>query len=129
MNKIFSITGALLGALSVLIGAFAAHRLKATMSAENLQLIQTGVTYQMYHAIVLLVLGLNADKVGAAAKRIGALLIAGIILFSGSLFLISFLKQNQIAVGFWGINTPLGGLCFIGGWLLLAYSFFKGAKQ
>lgn len=122
MHKRFLVTGALLAGTGVALGAFGAHGLeKMTSDARILHGFQTGVLYQLLHALALLFLALAAGKI--THHRInwaGNLFTAGVVLFSGSLYLLTFLKiQGSTAVRFIGPVTPLGGVCFIAGWLAL----------
>ncbi|HKB44120.1 MAG TPA: DUF423 domain-containing protein [Chitinophagaceae bacterium] len=122
MHKNFLIAAAVFGALAVVLGAFGAHGLeKITADEKILHGFQTGVQYQMYHALALLALAVIFEKIpNRLIKWAGNCFIAGIILFSGSLYLLSFLKvQESNAVKFVGPITPLGGIFFITGWLFL----------
>lgn len=128
MHKIFFATAAIFGGLAVALGAFGAHGLEQVTSDENiLQGFRTGVQYQMYHAIVLLFVALAFDKLSTKKARLAAnCFITGIILFSGSLYLLTFLKiQESAAVRMAGPLTPVGGLFFIVGWLLLLFAAIK----
>jgi uncharacterized membrane protein YgdD (TMEM256/DUF423 family) len=122
MNRKFLITGALLAALAVVCGAFGAHFLKTKLTAEGLQIFETAVRYQFYHAFALLVGGiLYATFPGKLLQWSGKLFIVGIILFSGSLYVLCGLSSMK-----WiGAVTPAGGLCFITGWILLAAACAK----
>ena len=121
MHKKFLVIAALLGALSVALGAFAAHKLKEILAPDVLQIFETAVKYQMYHALALLATGILLLQFPSSQLRwAGNLFIAGIILFSGSLYLLCFIKQQQIQALWVGAITPFGGLCFIAGWILLA---------
>ena len=121
MNKKFLVIAALLAALSVALGAFAAHQLKTMVSADILQIFETAVKYQMYHALALLGTGILLQQFPVKQLRWAAsLFIAGIILFSGSLYLLCYIKHQQIAATWVGAITPFGGVCFIAGWILLA---------
>lgn len=121
MNKKFLIIAALLGALSVALGAFAVHQLKAVVSADILQIFETAVKYQMYHALALLATGILLQQFPVKQLKWAAnLFIAGVILFSGSLYLLCYIKHQQIAATWVGVITPFGGFCFIAGWILLA---------
>ena len=122
MHKNYLITATFFGGLAVVLGAFGAHGLESITKDEKiLHGFQTGVQYQMYHALVLFLTTLLYDKLpGKWLKWAGSCFIAGIILFSGSLYLITFLKiQESSAVKFAGPITPLGGVFFIAGWLFL----------
>lgn len=128
MHKKFLIAGALFGGLGVALGAFGAHGLeKMTQDAKILHGFQTGVQYQLYHALALLAVALIYEKL--PVKQIvwaGWCFIGGIILFSGSLYLLTFLKINENSlVKIIGPVTPLGGVLFIAGWLLLLLSVVK----
>ena len=126
MHKNFLTTAALLGGLSVLLGAFAAHQLKAMVAADVLQIFETAVRYQMYHALALLATGILYMQFPVKQLRwAGILFIAGIILFSGSLYGLCFIKHQNIPALWVGAITPLGGLCFISGWILLALGVAK----
>ena len=122
MNIFFIRTAAVLGAISVATGAFAAHTLKSLVAPEVMQIFETAVKYQFYHVVALLATGmLYKEYPGKKLKWAGWLFIAGIILFCGSLYLLCLLKHLYPADRSWvGAITPLGGICFITGWLLLA---------
>jgi uncharacterized membrane protein YgdD (TMEM256/DUF423 family) len=110
----------LLGSLSALVGvgmgAFGAHGLKAVISPEMLAVYQTGVTYQMYHALGLI--GVALIRRQAPDSKLlhwaGGLMFAGIVLFSGSLYLLALLNLKWL-----GMITPIGGVCFLTAWLLI----------
>lgn len=128
MHKNILAAGAILGGAGVALGAFGAHGLqKLTSDASILHSYQTGVQYQVYHALALLGVGILAERnPGALLKWAGRLFIAGIVLFSGSLYLLTMLKiQGSTAVKWIGPVTPLGGLCFIAGWLLLLLAVLR----
>ena len=127
IHKLFMILGALLAGLSVALGAFGAHSLKKFADAETVGIYQTGVQYQMYHALALLVVGLLAERIfGNLINYSGFLFIGGIVLFSGSLYLIASLKaMNKEVPTAVGIMTPIGGLLFIIGWILLLVALIR----
>lgn len=128
MNKKFLITASFLGALSVILGAFAAHTLKDIVEPSLLQTFETAVKYQMYHVLALLAVGiLYKDFPAKQLSWAGNLFIAGIILFSGSLYLLCFILHQNMPAKWIGAITPFGGLCFIAGWLLLAVGISKKA--
>ena len=121
MHKGFLKTAALIGALSVAFGAFAAHSLKESISDYAVSIFETGVRYQFYHVIALMMSGiLYKDFKNKFTWWSGILFIIGIILFSGSLYLLTYIKA-AVKPGYdWvGAITPLGGLCFILGWVFL----------
>jgi len=113
----FLLLGALSALVGVAMGAFGAHGLKAILSPELLTIYQTGATYQMYHALGLIAIALFHQQ--APDSRLlhwgGWLMFAGIVLFSGSLYVLALLNLKWL-----GMITPLGGVCFIAAWLLLS---------
>lgn len=122
MSKLFLISGSIIAALGVAVGAFGAHALKAILEANNrLETFETGVKYQFYHALALIILGLIMQKFD---HRLfvwsGYSYLAGIIIFSGSLYILSI-----SGVGKWGAVTPIGGLAFILGWLFMIIGLMK----
>jgi uncharacterized membrane protein YgdD (TMEM256/DUF423 family) len=127
MQKFFLIIGTILGGLSVALGAFGAHGLKKLVPPETVATYQTGVQYQMYHALALLVLGVLADRyMSNFVSYAGWLFLAGIVLFSGSLYLIvSMHAMNKDIPTSINLITPLGGLLFIAGWILLLAGFIR----
>ena len=126
MHKKFLVTASFIGALSVILGAFAAHQLKKMYAPEELQIFETAVKYQMYHALALLAVGiLYKDFPVNQLRWAGNLFIAGIILFSGSLYLLCQIIYMDISAKWVGAITPLGGLCFIAGWLFWQLVFQK----
>ena len=127
MHKEFIQTAALLGALSIILGAFGAHALKEIFTTDLLQVFETAVRYQMYHAFALLAVGiLYKELSNKQIKLAGNFFIAGVVLFSGSLYALCFIEYQHLSSLLWiGAITPLGGLCFIIGWLLL----FAGAVK
>jgi uncharacterized membrane protein YgdD (TMEM256/DUF423 family) len=128
MHKNFVIWAAFFGGLGVALGAFGAHGLqKATTDEKIFHGFQTAVQYQIYHALALLAIAILFDKLSAKwMKWAGYSFIAGIILFSGSLYLLTFLKiQESSAVKFVGPVTPFGGVMFILGWIFLLIAALK----
>lgn len=126
MNKRFLQWGALLGAIAVALGAFGAHGLKKIVPPETVNTFDTGVKYQFYHALALLILGLLAEKFpGKSLRAAGFCFLTGILLFSGSLYVLTALKATDtVGLGGLGIITPVGGLFFIAGWLTLLWTVF-----
>ena len=123
----FLIIGTILAGLAVALGAFGAHGLKKIVDADTVAIYQTGVQYQMYHALALLAVGILADRVqNGIINYAGFLFIAGIVFFSGSLYLIASLKamNKEISTGV-GLMTPVGGMLFICGWILLLFALLK----
>ncbi len=131
MHKSFLKTAALLGALSVAMGAFAAHTLKELVSEYAMSIFETAVRYQFYHVFALLAVGILYQQFGGKMlKWAGRLFILGIILFSGSLYALAVVKGAVLPGYKWlGPITPLGGLCFIGGWICLFIALLKKDSQ
>lgn len=127
MQKTYLIIGTILAGISVILGAFGAHGLKSMVPAETVASYQTGVQYQMYHALALLLIGsLYSRLEGSLVNWAGMLFLGGVVLFSGSLYLMASLKAvNKVAGTGIGILTPLGGILFIAGWILLLISIIK----
>jgi uncharacterized membrane protein YgdD (TMEM256/DUF423 family) len=120
--KIGFMMGALLCMLSVLIGAFAAHGLKAIITPYQLDIVQTGAKYQMYHGFALLISSLVMASIAntQALVKANIAFIAGSILFSGSLYMLALTQIKPFAY-----LTPIGGICFIVGWSILAWVFLN----
>ncbi|QPJ65533.1 MAG: DUF423 domain-containing protein [Candidatus Nitrohelix vancouverensis] len=120
--------GALFGGLSVLLGAFGAHSLKAIVTAQKLGAFQTGTQYLGYHALALILLGIVSVQWGAPdnqpLKKSGYFFVAGILMFSGSLYGLTFDGPR-----FLGPITPLGGLSLMIGWFTFAWTVFKKSKS
>lgn len=122
MPKIFILLGSLLAALGVIMGAFGAHGLKPHLDAEMMTVYKTAVEYHLYHAFGLILIGLAAS--GLASNGVvlwaGVSLMIGLLLFSGSLYLLSITGIRWL-----GAITPFGGIAFILGWLLLAWAVWR----
>ena len=118
MNRILSVA-AVSGLLAVALGAFGAHGLKAIISPEMLEVYKTGVQYQFYHAFALLIVGILMNFSQSKALTWSAyLFITGIILFSGSLYLLAISGVKAL-----GMITPFGGITWIAAWLLMIVHF------
>nr|BFF38722.1 DUF423 domain-containing protein [Tenacibaculum mesophilum] len=113
---------AVLGMIAVILGAFGAHALKTRLTPEALESFETAVRYQFFHVFLLLFVNMFTELTNKEKNRISYFLIAGILLFSGSIYLIYLANVSAKAIWF---VTPLGGVLLIVGWSLLAYSFFK----
>ena len=112
---------ALLGALSVALGAFGAHGLKKMVDAYYLEIFEKAVRYQFYHVFALGLTGLIAERyLQINFGSVAWLFLAGMVFFSGSLYLMTFTQQKWL-----GAITPIGGVSFIAGWLLLAIKLYK----
>lgn len=120
MKQIFFSLGAVFGGLSVMAGAFASHALRGQISDRAMGIFEVGTRYQMYHALALLVVAILINNSLSPSKTLiasGWLFIIGILLFSGSLYALSL-----TGIGDLGMITPIGGVAFITGWLLMAIS-------
>ena len=118
----FGLAGALSGAIAVAAGAFATHALRGTLSVDALANWETGARYQIYHALALLLVAwLSGQRPGRPTRIAGWAFIAGTILFSGSLYLLSLTGLRWL-----GALAPFGGAALIGGWLALAWSWLRG---
>jgi uncharacterized membrane protein YgdD (TMEM256/DUF423 family) len=115
MQRTFLLAGALAGLVGVGFGAFGAHGLRGRLSAEMLGVFETGVRYQMYHALALMALAALSDRLnGRLIEAGGWLFVAGIVLFSGSLYLVAVTGVTVL-----GAITPIGGVAFLAGWACL----------
>ena len=127
MHKRFLSLGALLGMIAVSLGAFGAHGLKQVVSPADVGVFQTGVQYQMYHTLALMLVGIVYDRLpNKWLVLAGYLFSLGVLFFSGSLYLITALKASERVVpAAVNILTPLGGLLFIAGWFCFLVGLFK----
>lgn len=123
MSQLALIFGSILGLTAVIFGAFGAHLLKKKLTSDQLQSFETGVKYQMYHAIVLLTLGLHLNANTTIDSYIIYAFIVGVMLFSFSIYGLVISSANNKKLKFLGPITPLGGLFLIIGWSLLIYKF------
>ena len=127
MNKTFLVAAALLGAFTVALGAFGAHAIKEKVNEYTLGVFETAVKYQFYHVFALLAVGILFQQFSSNWMLwSGRLFIAGIILFCGSLYALTyFLANGNDSMKWLGAITPFGGLCFIAGWVCMAVSIMK----
>lgn len=125
MEKRIALMGVILISIAIILGAFGAHGLKELVSAEKLTSFEVGIRYQMYMGICLLIIGLNADKFKFSLKTIVNLLIFGVVLFSGSIYLLSLQELIPISLKFLGPITPIGGTLMIIGFCLLARKLIR----
>lgn len=122
MERTFFVIGSLLGSLSVALGAFGAHALRDRIEASLLANYQTGVSYMFYHTLALFIVVLALTRWPGSSQPVwaGWLFVIGIVFFSGSLFLMAFTGMRWL-----GAITPIGGVAFIAGWLLLAWTAWQ----
>lgn len=125
MNKRIIITAALLGLIAVIFGAFGAHTLKTWLSTEQLEIWNKGVTYQFYHTFAILYLSTFARYKNKLINISYFCFLVGIILFSGSLYLLATTSLTGILPAQIGFITPVGGLFFILGWIMLFLAAVK----
>lgn len=125
--KVLLTLGAFLGAIAVILGAFAAHGLKAKLMPEQLDSFQVGVKYQMYHVLALMLVLIISKIFSVNLHAVSVLFLAGIFLFSGSIYLLSC--REILGIESWskilGPITPIGGMCLIIGWFMLAYKILQ----
>ncbi len=120
MNTFFFLAACILSFLGVALGAFAAHLLKNRLPADMFAIFEVGVRYHMYHALGLFVVAWASFHF-TNVQSAGWFFIAGIVLFSGSLYLLSLTGLKWL-----GMITPIGGVCFLAGWVILAWNAYKG---
>ncbi len=130
MNKSALLFGAIFTMLSVILGAFGAHYLKTIFTPDILNSFETGVRYQFYHGLALILVALLSKEKLKFINAVYFCFLIGTILFSFSIYLLCFLKATQ-TLGLTGIGiiTPIGGLFFITGWFLLIFSAFQYQKK
>jgi uncharacterized membrane protein YgdD (TMEM256/DUF423 family) len=122
MDRLFFTIGALSGFIGVALGAFAAHGLKSRLTPELLATFEVGVRYQMYHAFALLAVGWAQTRwPGPILNASGWLFVAGTVIFSGSLYVLSLSGLRWL-----GAVAPIGGVALLAGWLCLAWAVWKG---
>jgi uncharacterized membrane protein YgdD (TMEM256/DUF423 family) len=122
MERTFFVLGSLLAFVAVGLGAFGAHSLQGTFAPGMADVYETGVKYQFYHSLAMFAVAFALTQWPRSSAAIaGWLFLVGIILFSGSLYLLSITGTRTL-----GIITPFGGLAFLAGWLVLAWSAFRG---
>lgn len=121
MSQKIILTALILGALAIILGAFGAHALKKILSIEQLNSFEIGVRYQMYHALFLLFVSQISYITEKQKMGVFLLAVAGILLFSGSIYLLATSVITNIKVKFLGPITPIGGLLLISSWIYLFY--------
>jgi uncharacterized membrane protein YgdD (TMEM256/DUF423 family) len=131
ITRLMILSGSAFAGLAVVLGAFGAHGLRSKISPEQLQSFETGVKYQFIHALAILLLGILSDRIPAGGARWSYYLFtSGIVLFSGSIYLLS--TRDVLGISSWksflGPITPLGGLCMIAGWITLFMAAFRSTS-
>jgi uncharacterized membrane protein YgdD (TMEM256/DUF423 family) len=121
---IWTFAGAVSGFLAVALGAFGAHALRGRLAPDMQAVFETAARYQMFHALVLVALGLGSARLAPAAVRgVGALFVAGTVIFAGSLYALALTGERG-----WGAVTPVGGLLFLAGWAWLAAAAYAASR-
>ena len=128
MEKKIFLVASILGLIAVVLGAFAAHGLRDALNTTTLESFQTGVRYQMYHAFFLFVVGLMPQLQPQQKKRLFWFVLLGVLLFSGSIYLLATNALTPIDFAFLGPVTPLGGLLLICAWGVLGFYLIKRKK-
>ena len=129
MDKKLITAGALFGMVAIILGAFGAHALKNLLPAEQLVTFETGVRYQMYHALFLIFIGMITGLSEKTKKTIYFLVLSGVCLFSGSIYLLATNSLTSFDFKVIGFVTPIGGLLLIVAWSLLFFGFVKKKQQ
>ena len=127
-NKYFKV-GVIFALTSVILGAFGAHLLKDLLSATELSSFKTGIRYQMFHALGIIILSLNQDKFTGKLYRVLQIMSFGVVLFSFSIYLLSLQNILNIKLSFLGVITPIGGLFLISSWILLFFIVKKNSSS
>jgi len=125
MDKKIISTAAIFGMLAIILGAFGAHALKKVLAIDELATFETGIKYQMYHAIFLLFIGMNDKIVEKTKKTIYILTVVGILFFSGSIYLLATNNLTAFDFKIIGFVTPLGGLLLISAWATLLLNYIS----
>ncbi|WP_036380339.1 DUF423 domain-containing protein [Muricauda sp. MAR_2010_75] len=121
MNRTIILTGVVFGLLAIVLGAFGAHGLEKLVNADAVSTFETGVRYQMYHALFLLFLGIWDGLKNRSKKMIFVMIVIGVILFSFSIYLLALNSLTAFDFRIIGFLTPMGGVFLILGWFLLGY--------
>jgi uncharacterized membrane protein YgdD (TMEM256/DUF423 family) len=128
MERKITSVAALMGITAIILGAFGAHALKKQLSVEQLGSFETGVKYQMYHALFLLFLGMNTFLNEKVKKTVFQLVIFGVFFFSGSIYLLTTKAITGVDFKFIGIVTPIGGVLLIMAWSVLFWNVWRAKR-
>ena len=129
MDKKIISTAAILGMIAIILGAFGAHALKKVLTIDQLATFETGVKYQMYHALFLLLIGILTDVAQKTKQKIYYLTLSGVVLFSGSIYLLATNDLTTFNFKIIGFVTPIGGLLLILAWGALLLNYFNKKSQ
>ena len=125
MNKRIVIIGIVLIVTAIILGAFGAHALKEILSETKLKSFETGVRYQMYHGLALLMIGLNEKRFSFSLNYVNLFILLGVVFFSGSIYGLAMQESLGMSLKFLGPITPIGGLFMIIGWVILLIKIIK----
>ena len=125
MNRKIISTGAVLGMIAIILGAFGAHALKKILSVEQLSTFETGVRYQMYHSLFLILIATFSELTVKTKKTIYYLVVSGVVFFSGSIYLLATNDLTPLNFKTIGFVTPIGGLLLILGWGVLLLNILR----
>lgn len=125
MDKSLAVIGTFFGLTAIILGAFGAHALKVKLSLEQLATFETGVKYQMYQAFFLLIISFNTYITEKIKRIVFYLVVSGVLLFSGSIYLLSTRVLTGLEVKYLGPITPIGGALIILGWTVILIHFIK----
>jgi uncharacterized membrane protein YgdD (TMEM256/DUF423 family) len=128
MERKITSVAAFMGMTAIILGAFGAHALKKQLSIEQLESFETGVKYQMYHALFLMFLGMYTFLNEKVKKAVFQLVIFGVFFFSGSIYLLTTKAITGVDFKFIGIVTPIGGAFLIVGWSILLWNIWKSKR-
>jgi uncharacterized membrane protein YgdD (TMEM256/DUF423 family) len=128
MERKITSVAALMGITAIILGAFGAHALKKQLSIEQLGSFETGVKYQMYHALFLLFLGMNTFLHEKVKKTVFQLVVFGVFFFSGSIYLLTTKAITGVDFKFIGIVTPIGGVLLIMAWSVLFWNVWRAKR-
>ena len=128
MERKMTSVAALMGITAIILGAFGAHALKKQLSVEQLGSFETGVKYQMYHALFLLFLGINTFLNEKVKKTVFQLVVFGVFFFSGSIYLLTTKAITGVDFKFIGIVTPIGGVLLIIAWSVLFWNVWRAKR-
>ncbi len=128
MERKITSVAALMGITAIILGAFGAHALKKQLSVEQLGSFETGVKYQMYHALFLLFLGINTFLNEKVKKTVFQLVVFGVFFFSGSIYLLTTKAITGVDFKFIGIVTPIGGVLLIMAWSVLFWNVWRAKR-
>jgi uncharacterized membrane protein YgdD (TMEM256/DUF423 family) len=128
MERKITSVAALMGITAIILGAFGAHALKKQLSVEQLGSFETGVKYQMYHALFLLFLGINTFLNEKVKKTLFQLVVFGVFFFSGSIYLLTTKQITGVDFKFIGIVTPIGGVLLIMAWSVLFWNVWRAKR-